>query len=511
MHLSSSILATLMTSAMVAQMPIPPHSLVVTGYSSGLNFTANIPFLITQLDLPLDAQQPGDTASYLVRINGATALWSIGNVGAIQCSIVVLSGDVVDVIGNWSPAVPGSSTAHNSVASGWQYLTTIAGVAHTLSGTGWQWDVGDPTWVSSGATGSYVTPGGSMGRVFVYTVPVGTPGTNTTLGQGCSSFQSLYEYFATAGSFDLSYTSMSLLRSSGGYTARPGITSYVPPSPAAAIVAAGDDVEQTVWLTGTFPYPGGTTSSLTVCSNGFVSVAPGNNIHTQSVWAMLAFPRTAWGCMHDYWPTGGPTGAIKFEVIGGIACFTWDAVPGAWSSSPSTWQLQFDMATGNVHYVWQAMGYHTGDLVFYSPGGPNLDPGSTDLSVALAGGITLGSLDIPPLSLTGTRPVIGTSWNLTTGNIGWTAVFGVEVFGTTDPGLNDLAFLGMPGCGLRASLDVLNVYVVTGAIHAYSLAIPASPGLIGIDVFTMSAVFAPLANAFGAMTSNGIRGFIGDV
>jgi hypothetical protein len=59
----------------------------------------------------------------------------------------------------------------------------------------------------------------------------------------------------------------------------------------------------------------------------------------------------------------------------------------------------------------------------------------------------------------------------------------------------------------------MNAWPVPGATHNYSFAVPALPtSLIGFQLFTQSAVFqVPPVNAFGAITSNGIKGTIGDV
>lgn len=187
MRFATLIAGALLLGTAVAQVPLPPHASVYNGYSRGFNFTAATPFVIVGLDLPTNAFQAGDTAGYLVRVNGVTALWSIGNAGAITTSIPVAIGDSVDVIGNWSPAVTTNFTAHNSYGTG-NFASTIEGVPHTLTRCGWQYDIGNPAWVSTGTTGTYLAPtGGSLGRVLMFTaVGTGTvQATNTTLGTGC--------------------------------------------------------------------------------------------------------------------------------------------------------------------------------------------------------------------------------------------------------------------------------------------------------------------------------------
>jgi hypothetical protein len=130
-------------------------------------------------------------------------------------------------------------------------------------------------------------------------------------------------------------------------------------------------------------------------------------------------------------------------------------------------------------------------------------PASNTTLGAGCGGLTLTA---------STRPILGTAWSFALGGIPANATIGVEIYGLSDPNLGNLAGIGMPGCGLRASLDFLNVFVATGPVHAYSLALPNDPLLLGFDVYATGAVFQnPPANAFGAITANGIRGRLGDV
>jgi hypothetical protein len=155
-----------------------------------------------------------------------------------------------------------------------------------------------------------------------------------------------------------------------------------------------------------------------------------------------------------------------------------------------------------------------GYLVGYSPGGTSLDHGNTDLSAALPGSITIGANDVLPLTLTATsRPVIGTTWTLSVTNVPATSPLGIDVWGLSDPNIQDLGFMGAPGCSQRAALDVVNVWIVTGGAHGYALTVPNDPTLVNVHVFTMAAVLQPGVNTMfgGAITSNSIDGRIGDL
>jgi PKD repeat protein len=155
------------------QVLIPPHNNIYNGFSRGYGFVAGGDFFIQDLELPPDAMQAGDTAGVFVRVNGVNVMASIGNAGAVMTPaggpIQVFTGDVVDVVGNWSPAAPGNFTAHNSYGLTAPFASSIEGVATTLDRVGVQWDIGDPV---GGPTGAYLNPTtGSIGRVWMYTTP----------------------------------------------------------------------------------------------------------------------------------------------------------------------------------------------------------------------------------------------------------------------------------------------------------------------------------------------------
>ena len=524
MRLFSFLAAALVATVATAQVTIPAHVSVYNGYTRGYNFTAQTAFNIVQLELPTVSQQIGDTAGFLVRVNGNVALRSVGNVGpTLTTSIPVIPGDVVDVMGNWSPAAPGTFTAHNSYGSATAgmgaapYATTILGVPHTLNRCGWQNDIANPAW--SNATGYLAPVAGQIGRVGMY-VSGGSGtvlGTNTSIGAGCyRKFSSFYESFASAGAFDLSNTAFTMTATGGSYIALP-IGAFLPVGSVQAsptVLALTDDSEATQAFTvGTFP---GWTG-VTVCSNGYVSKAVGNGTGFTPTPATFLAGTQDWLSVgwHDFNPAAAGSGTVKFEESASVISITWDGVydfAGTTAANANTMQVQL-YPNGDVVYAYGTMSTlgGTGFLTGYSPGGVNLDPGSIDLSASLPAAVITQAPEQDALGLVGnTRPIINASWDFNTTNIPATSVIGVEILGLSDPGFNDLFFIGMPGCGLRANLDYVNAFLVAGSSHSWSLALPNNAALLNLHIFATSAVLAPTANAFGWVTSNGIDGSIGD-
>jgi hypothetical protein len=68
----------------------------------------------------------------------------------------------------------------------------------------------------------------------------------------------------------------------------------------------------------------------------------------------------------------------------------------------------------------------------------------------------------------------------------------------------DLAFLGMPGCRLGSTADVMGSLLATGA-QQFVLNIPNSISLNGVELFEQLAVFTPGANPFGVLMSPTMR------
>jgi hypothetical protein len=223
-------------------------------------------------------------------------------------------------------------------------------------------------------------------------------------------------------------------------------------------------------------------------------------------------------------PTQPGSGQVKFEEIGNLACVTWDGVYGWGSTQANTMQFQFDLASGDVHMIWQGIqSSNNGLLVGYSPGGPSLDVGSTDLSLVLPSNFTLLP-DIRQLTLAAnpapvSSPTSGTLVTFTTSNMPALSAgtfLGVHLLSlnpTIAPGI-DLAPIGAPGCFAHiGAIGLSQFFVGTTSTATVALSIP--PGIPGGTRFFSQtvALFPPNSlpggqNAFGLVSSNAVTSSI---
>jgi hypothetical protein len=360
--------------------------------------------------------------------------------------------------------------------------------------------------------GSYlIRVGGHLGSTGPFRLYVEGPtaATAASYGAGCYvQSRSFYEYFAP-GSFDLASRRMRLSYDPAGFYVASAAGAYVTPSSGAQTLALTDDGVATVALASPLNYPGGTTSSLDVCANGFVSAGVGNGSSaTPSVAAWLASFQARWGSWHDFNPAAPGSGQVRFEQIGAMSYVTWQGVYTYGTSSPATFQLQFDRATGNVTYVWNVVALAPGGwLVGFAAAQPNNDPGNRDISTSLNGSGTFvtSPINLAPLALAATPPVLGSTMTLTTTNFTAAAPVGVQILSTTrvDPGF-ELTPLGMPGCFQHVAPTALYTIAVSGGTATFALPIPNNSALIGFQMFAQSLGFAVGVNAADLITSNGM-------
>ncbi len=357
-----------------------------------------------------------------------------------------------------------------------------------------------------------------------------TCATNASYGLGCYQQQtSFYQFFsgAPAASAALTGRSISMVGTGSGYLVlnnQPGVA-FVPPT-GAALVLTDDSEVNYAWPSGS-PFGAGGPTSLFVHSNGIVSVGGMTgllpNSYRANVPAFLSASSTAWFSWHDYNPAAGGSGPVRAEEAGGYVLITWDGVESYPTAviNPSTFQLQFQLSTGNVNYVWQSVTSigqsANGDshVIGYSPGGPSMDPQPTDLAIFT--NVVLGSGDQPGLTLmVDAKPTLGATINYVTSNVTPSAFpVGVLFIALSDvppfsPTGFDLGIIGAGGCVANVDVNVAPIQAVIFAPGGLSVPLTINnPSFVGNVWYAQSIWLDATVNAFGMLTSNAVKQAVG--
>jgi hypothetical protein len=336
--------------------------------------------------------------------------------------------------------------------------------------------------------------------------------TLTSVGQPCGQTtcqSSIYEFFPPSG-FDLQNARMTMTFSGGSYTVDNSAGTYTMPT--GSTLPLTDDSQASISLPFSFPYPGGTTSTLWVCSNGFVSVVGGDTSYTPTTSAFLGGIMRWAALWHDLNPGSG--GQVRVDSSASVVRVTFVAVPNFSGGGTATFQFQF-YPNGNVIIVWQAVTSAGNDyLVGYTPGNGAADPGSSNLSTSLSTPVSL--CNTPPYTgivlNASARPVLGTSVNLVTSNIAPGTGFGVLVMSLTQaiPPTN-LGAVGMTGCEGHVVGGVNFLYVAPGSSAQTTWAIPANTAYTGVPVIAQSFMYSPPRTPLGIIASNGLVMVLGQL
>jgi hypothetical protein len=449
------------------------------------------------------------------------------------------NGNVECVYGDCSP---GLSTSTGTLQVGLRGPTNVfaTNINNRLNVKGTSdWATSAPgTTNSSGQVFNNVAPANVIptGLTYQWTAPPsGVIAENTTLGAGCGAagFNSFYEVYADAAlaSAALSGNALSLNPTPGGYvgTWLPTVANalFVAPTAAATTLPVGDDSVVTVTPSIPLSTPFGPFATLQVSGNGIIGFGatpimdyPGTNAYTPTAGGFLNSALGGFYAWHDYNASETGSGPVVSEEIGGTLYVTYNGVENYPTGlvNRSTLQFQLDLATGVTRIVWVSVDNNTtstfgsAHLVGVSAPGASRDPGAVNLATAaLVTTPEFGSLALAASN----RPIQGpaaSTWDLVLSNVQPTAVIGVDLFGISDPGILDLGLFGaaQAGCQLRASLEVANAWLASGATHNYSLTIPPSPSLNNFEIYTQSAVLGN-GSAADNSTSNGIKGKVGNL
>jgi V8-like Glu-specific endopeptidase len=334
----------------------------------------------------------------------------------------------------------------------------------------------------------------------------------TPYGTGCyTTYGTISELFSS-NQFDLSGTStfalnVRLTPNAGGYTLGIGAPNWQ--APLSSNLGLGDDDVHNVTLPFTLSYPGGATNKISFCSNGYAWLGWNNTADFSPTMTELVGGGArfcpAW---FDLNPTGG--GSCHYDVVGGVAHFTWLNVP-AWSSGSSgpgnTLQIAI-YPNGTVDYRYRQVPNQPDDCIVGFTRGGTQTPPNTDLSTSLPASV---SIDATGLGWTPVnRPIIGTSQLIQLTGIPQPAQsIGLVVLGfqRIQPG-TDLGFLGAPGCRLYSQSAVIEPmnFPVFGSTHSWTFPIPNSTTLSGAMMTTQGVVLMPpTVNPLGLLTGNGVE------
>ncbi len=338
--------------------------------------------------------------------------------------------------------------------------------------------------------------------------PPGDLASVTSYGNGCNNTALSYYEDLGVQLWDLSGTagspnSFRMTPSGTGYAVTPGSNGWF--TPTSPDLLLGDDTLSPAQALGfAFPYPGGSTTDVLVCSNGFawLDIAQTAATFAGNADRLLGEAARLAPLWHDMDPSTG--GSVHFDVdpSGTAAYVTWLNVPRFGSTTEfNTCQLAI-FADGSIEYRYEVCDVGPG-LVGFSVGGGANNPGSSDISAALPFNTVA---DQYPLTLASTnRPRVNATFNLELRNIVPTAaVAGVNFgFAAQNPAL-DLAFIGAPTCELLSGIALSVPLAIAGGTTPLSLTVPNDPTLNNVHLFTQAFTFASGVNQGGILFSNGL-------
>lgn len=354
---------------------------------------------------------------------------------------------------------------------------------------------------------------------FTYAL-LGTPAncaSASSYGTGCVGVgDSVYEFFASSAANDLGGSAISWFYGGGGYTMiSPIAAALVPVGPGATNVAPGFlDGQQSFTLSTPMPGPGGSVTTLNVTTKGQIELTGPTTFidFSPSPAEFVAWPNAMFCCWCDWDQTDPGSGLIWYEEAGGVAYVTWDGVHGFNSVAPSTFQFQFDLASGAVTLVFGTMDTTNPDavLVGYTGAGGQLDPGSIDLSTI--GSAFVNDAEVLPMGMDAVGlPALGNlSFGFNAFNVPQLLPVGFIYFGdfVLNPGI-DLGFIGMAGCNAYTNANIGTFsFPAIGGSGIAPLPIPNNLAFVGATLSAQALALSTLTT-LNLVASNGVQFTVG--
>lgn len=343
------------------------------------------------------------------------------------------------------------------------------------------------------------------------------PATNTNYGRGCYDVSATaYELFP-ASTIDLSNQKIMLLPNmDGGYTFAQGFgTNFVHTQPGLALT---DDSVATLALPIPFNYPGGSTTSLSICSNGYIWMQAPNTSADYTPTVAELFTNPARLCV--MWCDAVPDGATntnnvfaEVDPLTNIAYVTYAAVPVIGGGGVIDVQIEFNLVLSEIEIRYGTVSCTNNSLFGWAPGlgFSTVNGGNVDVTAALPTTFKTNATERLALALSAAPvPVLGNTLVYTTDNIPGSALFtGLLIsLGAVDPGL-PLGPIGAPGCHQYIDLNTAAVNILMGSPSVtFPFVIPNDAGFIGLPLCTQAAAFDLASNPLGVITSNGVRSVV---
>ncbi len=362
-------------------------------------------------------------------------------------------------------------------------------------------------------------------------------------GLGCyEGADSWYEAFAGLANLDLAGTptaaygvvatpagpnSVTLTAGPCAWYAPTGSQVHANASPTLAVT--DDTMAEAFVLPFAFPFPGGSTSVLHACANGYLvlgaTTATTSDFTPTATELLAQAPRLCplWADLHaGVNATVHPASGLYYDVdpAGQIVYVTWldvaDRRGGVPAAGATTVNVQCALhAGGAVEFRYGAIVPRiggTGAVVVGASKGSLLgtashDAGPHDLS---AGPHGIVGPDREPLALAAGLPRLGATLTLAVTGVPPVVPVGFVFAGDQPLAGIDLGFLGAPGCRAysNANLGALSLPVAAGA-GSLAISIPNVSALVGVTLVSQAVAFA-LDNPLNLVTSNGLTWTIGN-
>jgi len=379
------------------------------------------------------------------------------------------------------------------------------------------------SWTGGGTNSTrlsnWLDPNGSGAMTVDTLVPgAGVVATATTYGVGCyQSYGAIAQSFA-ANTFDLGGTVATprVIRFTpitGGYSVTDGTPAWF--TPTSPNLAHGDDALTTHTLPFSFNFPGGTTTSVRMVSNGFLwlSNTQTDDDYTPTIGELASGAARFAPAWMDLNPTAAGTTHFDVDPSNTAVYFTWSGVPH-WTSGTygagNTFQLVL-RSNGEAEFRYRAVPNQINTSVVGWSRGSTGAPPSIDLSTALPKTVTSAG---PGLTFTPVnRPVIGTTQVMLFGNVpNPSSTTGAMVIDFVSiPGGLDLGYVGAEGCSQFLNPTIILVMPpLLGPSSPWTLAIPNNPTLASAHVYLQgAAVIPPGTNPGNLLVSNAIDLMVG--